>query len=717
MTPWDSAPDDSEVYRPALIRGQYRVSRVLHRGRRGDVVVAKDNRESRDVVLKRIFAPSRPDITRLRTAHRVLSGLRNCKVMGSIELVESRSDAWLVCEFQPGRSLLDWWSSLPIGQNAGFDERWRHAAPIIAGLLDALEALHTRQTAHLDLKPHNVLVGRAGDVRLVDLGLGPAPDGLDTRPMAEVRERSGYSAPEIMEGGGGSRRSDQWSLGAIAYELVTGQKAVPGHTPAEFERAYAIGRVQPVREWHPNTDSSVASAIERLLQWDPSQRFATIADVRAAFGKSVGKAIEPPMQIWSVRQPQMVGREALDTFFRRRLLELRAKKGSIIRVVDEAGTGKTRLLRRWARQAATDRRIQVLSATCQPHRPRTALHRWFRPPPVDPNSPPPNDLVEQAMERLEQPTVLLLDALEEVDATTWARIQRAAATPIDGWSPKPLIIVLAGRALGSLGSFVPDGSERVFNVTLPPLRAQQVEGMLSPSEDAPKAWEAVGKLVAREVDAAGGNPQRLISSLLEKETKGKLTRRGRIWVANEDGTDRDDVIDPPLELDAILGYMHELGDCFEIEIALASLPMSRTAVLDALLWAADLDVIQFREFGGHWFMQLRNRENRSPVELPHRAATHARAARWLERNGEFGGLAAERTANHWHKAGEPGRAADAYARAAKAHAGVGCSSEARRLLSLGRTFERRRSGKTYSGTNPVIGTNPVFSRKTDQGND
>ena len=61
MTPWDSGQDDAEVYRPALIRGRYRVTRVLHRGRRSDVVVAYDNREGGEVVLKRVIEPSRSE--------------------------------------------------------------------------------------------------------------------------------------------------------------------------------------------------------------------------------------------------------------------------------------------------------------------------------------------------------------------------------------------------------------------------------------------------------------------------------------------------------------------------------------------------------------------------------------------------------------------------------------------------------------------------------
>lgn len=709
MTPWDSGQDDAEVYRPALIRGRYRVTRVLHRGRRSDVVVAYDNREGGEVVLKRVIEPSRSDITRLRTAHRTLSGLHDPHVMGTHELIEARADAWLVCDHVPGSALIKWWTALPLGSNASYEERWRHAAPVVAGLLDAIEALHARQTAHLDIKPHNVLVGRAGDVHLVDVGLWPAPAGIDTRPMSEIQERSGYAAPELIAGLSDSRRCDQWSLGAIVYELLTGQKALPGQTPVEFDRAYAVGRVQPVNEWLPDIDPHVSAAVQRLLSWDPEERFPTLAAVRDAFGNTLGAALATPTEVWSAPRPPMIGRETLDAFFRRRLLDLRHRKGCVIRVVDGPGTGKTRLLRRWSRQANQDRQIQVLSATCLPGRPRTALHRWFRPRAVDPNGPPPQDLVEQAMEQLDQPTVLLLDALEEVDSTVWARIQRATAIAIDGWAPKALIVVLSGRALGGLTPVVDENSDRLFNVALPPLGAAQLEGILRPESETPEARERLDNLITEQLSASGGNPRALTQGLLAAERAGKLIRRGRFWAPRAGGAPvRDPLLDPPERLEQILGYLDELGSCVEIELALACLPMARGHLLQVLRWASATHVVSYREFGGRWFMQLSDRSERPAVELVERQATHARAAQWSECNGEFGGLAAERTAEHWHQAGEHGRTADAYERAAKAHAGVGSSSDARRLFALARTFDSRRTRTTTPGASPLFGTTQGF---------
>jgi len=704
VTPWDSGPDNAEVYRPALIRGRYRVSRVIHRGRRSDVVRAYDNREGGEVVLKRVMSPSQSDTTRLRTAHRTLSGLHSPQVMGTRELIETRDDAWLVCDHVPGRPLMDWWTSLPLGSDASYRERWQHAAPIVAGLLEALGDLHTHQTPHLDVKPHNVLVGRAGDVHLVDIGLWPEPEGIDRRSMTEIQERSGYAAPELIGGMTGSQRCDQWSLGALVYELITGQRALYGHTPAEFDRAYSIGCVPPVEELCSDVPSPISAALERLLCWDPEERFSNIPEVRRAFGSALGGAVSRPIEVWSAPRPEMVGRESLDVFFRKRLLELRNRKGSVIRIVGGPGTGKTRLLRRWGRHANENRKIQVLSATCFPGRPRTVLHRWFRPPPVDSNRPPPEDLVDQAMERLEQPTVLLLDALEEADSNVWARIQRATAIAVDSWSPKPLIVVLAGRALGGLSPVIDERSDRLFNVDLAPLNAAQLHDLLRPETESIEATERLNRFVHDQLSLSGGNPRALIQGLLAAERAGQVTRQDQFWIARstENTTDVQPVEQPQLA-ERVLSSIQDLGGLIEVELALACLPLSRSHLIQIFGWASATGALTYREFGGRWFMEVRDEMKTADLSLLERRANHARAAEWLERNGEFGGLAAERTAAHWHHANEQGRAADAYTRAAKAQARVGSSSDARRLLSLARCFDSRRTGALSRTSSPFLG--------------
>ncbi len=692
--------DTGEIYRPALVRGRYRITSVLHRGRRGDVLAAYDNHDAREVVLKRLPAPSRSETTRLRTAHRTLEGLNHPNVGRSLDLVEDRANAWLVFERVDGRPLNEWWSTLPLGSSAGFAERWRHASSIAAALLDGIEAMHRRQLAHLDIKPCNIIVDAPGRAVLVDIGLGAPPDELDARPQAEIRERDGYLAPELLDGLSTSRLADQWSVAAVIYELLSGQKAVPGETPAEVARSYRAGRVQPIREWQPSTDPALEAVLLRMLSWSPDARFPTVAAAREALGSHLTRAIDAPRQIWSVAPAPVVGMETLDTFFHRRLRDLRAGQGAVIRVVDAPSTGKTTTLKRWA-DAARDGKLAVtIEASCLPSWPRTVLEGWFRPPPVDPRTPPPDDLVDQALASLGGPAVVLLDTLEEVDTLVWARVQRAAAAAAHGTSPHPLLLVLAGRALPPLDPWVAEADPRLFNVTAPRLQGADVAKLMraeSADEEDHQLLDVVAETHAADARGVAGT---VISNLLLEETNQRMQRDGRLWIPVV-GSAEFDTPPPPMPVvwPQIRGYLGELGHWVEVELMLAALPLARQLLLDALRWADVQGAVEFRDAAGRWMLRPTERGAVGGVaELHALQATLARAARWLEHNDEYSGLASERTAAYWSAAGEGGRAAEAYARAAKAHSGVGSSSEARRLAQLSRRFESRRS--TSPGASP-----------------
>ena len=692
--------DTGEIYRPALVKGRYRVSGVLHRGRRGDVLAAHDNHEAREVVLKRIPDPSRADTTRLRTAHRTLSGLNHPNVARTLDLVEERANAWLVFEHVAGEPLNEWWARLPLGSSAGFSERWRHASAIAAALLDAVEAMHRRQLAHLDIKPANIMVDGPGRAVLVDIGTGAPPSELDSRSQAEIRERDGYLAPEILDGLSTSRLADQWSVAAVIYEMLSGQKAVPGETPAEVAKSYRVGRAQPIREWQPGTDPALEQVLLRMLSWDPEARYPTIAAARQALGTQLTRSIEAPRQLWSVAPPPVVGLETLDSFFHRRLLELRAGLGAVIRVVDGPSTGKTTVMRRWADAARDSTLAAAISASCLPGWPRTVLQGWFRPPPVDPRTPPPPDLVDQALAALDGPAVVLLDTLEEVDTLVWARVQRAAAAAVRGTSAHPLLLVLAGRALAPLEPWVAEGEPRLYNVTMPRLQTADVAKLMRPESDDEEDRQLVELVAETHAADARGVAGTIIGNFLLEEANQRMRRDGRLWIPVVGSAEFGSAPPPmPVVWPQICGYLKELGPWVEVEMMLAVLPLARQLLLDALRWADREAAVEYRDAAGRWMLRPTGRGKvGGTAELHALQATQARAARWLERNDEYGGLSSERTARSWSAAGEGGRAAEAYARAAKAHSGVGSSSEARRLAQLSRSFEARRG--TSPGTNP-----------------
>jgi eukaryotic-like serine/threonine-protein kinase len=117
------------------------------------------------------------------------------------------------------------------------------------------------------------LVTRNGSVRLVDFDLAqPIPEG--PKKMSKNPGTPGYMAPEQLQGEPITHRVDIFSYGVTAYELLTGQKPVPGDTPAEIlsKQLDRSGLVSP-RQLNPDVPANLEEIILRCLEADPGRRY------------------------------------------------------------------------------------------------------------------------------------------------------------------------------------------------------------------------------------------------------------------------------------------------------------------------------------------------------------------------------------------------------------------------------------------------------------
>jgi len=692
LTAHDDVTPVSE-YRPTVVAGRYRITGVLTQAEDGDIVEALDVRGDQDVILKRIRRPDQNQTTRLRTVHRLLSGLRHPGVMEVLDIHEGKLDSWIVSARAEGEELTSWWSRLPLGQGARFEERWAFAGPLLLSLLEGLEAMHRSGVAHLDVKPSNIRVDPLGAGVLVDFGFGHAMGDLDLEGEDEETLDAflGYLAPELVDGLMVSRKADQWSLGAVLYLLLTGKRPLPGRSTAELEAAYDRGNIQSPRDWVPDIPQDVEAILLKMLAWEPDERFEEIRSVRMAFGELLSKPPAQPHQPWSVPPPPLVGREPFITFFRRRLRELERGTGALVLLMAPSGAGKTRLLEAWADLVGEGARAGVHYTSCRPGWPRTVLEDWFHPPVGDINLPPPKDLVEQALAAVEGPTVLLLDGLEEVDAVTWARIHRVAGVAAAG--DEPLLVVLSGRAMPDLAPRVSPESRRFFNVELPPLTPAAVADLLHPPSPDPEDIQLRDGAAEAFCDEAGGQPGRLVEVLLEDQAAERLVRDGRRWqVRIGGGADERPGPARPALYEQFLAWIGELGGCVEVEVALWCLSLGRSVVVDCLRFGAYNEDVTFRWIDGRWWLTVAEGAVSKTVQVYSAPATHERVGRWLQGNGDLHGLTAERVGLQCHQGGDLQAAADAFLEAGAAEALIGNTSDARRLSGLARTLSKRAAG-------------------------
>ena len=119
-------------------------------------------------------------------------------------------------------------------------------------IASALQAAHARGIIHRDLKPANILV-RDGSVKVLDFGLAKWTGGETTRQQTEVGMVLGtlaYMSPEQADGRPADARSDIFSLGAILYELLSGERAFTGRTTGEILGAVLHPRARPAAAGH-----------------------------------------------------------------------------------------------------------------------------------------------------------------------------------------------------------------------------------------------------------------------------------------------------------------------------------------------------------------------------------------------------------------------------------------------------------------------------------
>ena len=216
--------------------GAFRIVERLGEGGMGVVYAAHDERLDRRVAIKMIRQESERPESRERfwREARAAARVNHPNVCQLYDVGEDNGDLFLAMELLEGEPL-----SLRIERGP---MPLADACPVMLGVLAALEALHRDQVVHRDLKPSNVFLTQHG-VKLLDFGLA-RPFDEQRNPHEATLTRTGfvvgtprYMAPEQWRGEPIDARADLFSAGALLYEMLTGEPAFPGHSPAEVRQA------------------------------------------------------------------------------------------------------------------------------------------------------------------------------------------------------------------------------------------------------------------------------------------------------------------------------------------------------------------------------------------------------------------------------------------------------------------------------------------------
>jgi eukaryotic-like serine/threonine-protein kinase len=268
--------------------GPYEIQSPLGAGGMGEVYCARDTRLERDVAVKVLSAKLSSDPVsrqRLEREAKAISKLSHPHICTLHDIGHQDGVDFLVMELVEGETLdqrLTKGSLLP-------PEQTLRIAAQIAG---ALAKAHKLGIVHRDLKPSNVMLTKTG-AKLMDFGLAkefspaPLPDAL-TAMTAEQSKLTAegtivgtfqYMAPEQLEGKDTDGRTDIFALGALVYEMATGQPAFTGKSRASMIAAILSSEPQPMKALQPMTPPALERIVKKCLAKDPDERWQSASDL------------------------------------------------------------------------------------------------------------------------------------------------------------------------------------------------------------------------------------------------------------------------------------------------------------------------------------------------------------------------------------------------------------------------------------------------------
>ena len=254
------------------VGGRYEIEELVGHGGMSSVYKAHDSLLERHVALKVLHEQYSGDddfVERFKREARSVAQLQHPNIVTVIDRGEEDGRQFIVFEFIDGENLKE--RVIREGR-LGVAEALEIAVEVARGLAFA----HEQGLVHRDVKPQNVLLNGDGRAKVTDFGIARTLDVDGMTQTGTVLGTSNYIAPEQASGQPVDAHSDVYSLGAVLYELLTGDVPFPGENFVAVAMKHMHEPAPNLLDVRKDVPLRVAAAVDRALEKDPEQRFPTM---------------------------------------------------------------------------------------------------------------------------------------------------------------------------------------------------------------------------------------------------------------------------------------------------------------------------------------------------------------------------------------------------------------------------------------------------------
>ncbi len=318
-TTTDELSPGDELSRGTVFAGRYEIIEELGTGGMGRVYRAFDKKIDEEVAIKLLkpeIAVDRKTVERFRNELKIARRITHKNVCRTHDLGEEGKALFITMEYVRGEDL------------KSLIRRTKQLAPgtavsVAHQVAEGLAEAHKLGVVHRDLKPHNIMIDRDGNAKIMDFGIARTMAGAGTTVEGAIIGTPEYMSPEQVEGKPADQRADIYALGVILFEMVTGEPPFEGENPLAIASKHRYEPAPDPRTLNPHIPADLSRMILLCLEKDREARYQTTAELLAgleAVEASLPKAERVPTGRPSTRRKPTPSKTITVKITRRRLL-------------------------------------------------------------------------------------------------------------------------------------------------------------------------------------------------------------------------------------------------------------------------------------------------------------------------------------------------------------------------------------------------------------